>query len=158
MSSLCLVHITSKHFYWGGPSRCWHCVKNVPGSETCHWTTGVVCPCWVCASCALPWAVASKLCSAVPCQLPQGSSCFRTGLWWRGWEGARPVSASLHMVASVTHTKAGGVHPGLAEWFTAISALCSETSDYGGVWWPVWVCKDMRDSPRLGWMAKKCAF
>lgn len=30
---------------------------------------------------------------SVPCQLPRGSSCLRTGLWWGGWEGARPVSA-----------------------------------------------------------------
>lgn len=83
---------------------------------------------------AVTWAVAALLCSAVPCQLPQGSSCFRTGLWWRGWEGAQAVSASLHMVASITHARTGGLQLGLPVWFAAVSAVCSETSDYSEVW------------------------
>lgn len=72
------------------------------------------------------------LCCAVPA--PPGEQLLQDGAVMERVTGAQPVGASLHMVASVAHTRAGGLQLGLAEWFAAISAVCSETSDYSGVW------------------------
>lgn len=86
----------------------------------------------MCALCAVGCHTAAVLCCAMPA--PPGEQLLQDGVVMERVTGAQPVSARLHMVASGTHTKAGGLQLGLAEWIAAISAVCSETSDYSGVW------------------------
>lgn len=73
--------------------------------------TAVVCGCWVRALCAVGCHTAAVLCCAMPA-LP-GEQLLQDRAVMERVRGAQSVSASLHMVASVTCTKAGGLQLGL---------------------------------------------
>lgn len=66
--------------------------------------------CSVCS--AVGCHTAAVLCCAMPA--PPGEQLLQDRAVMERVRGAQPVSASLHMVASVTHTKASGLQLGLA--------------------------------------------